>query len=133
MTDGPTSTAPGESGSGLRFGVDAGLHAELATMPAGRTLVIDYFAGRRCGVVTGDLTVEVRDAAVEGPYVEVAPVDGLRIVVQERLRDVLERSGPTLRLVGPRFRRHIGIELDRPELWIDFLDQPGVLRGRLWG
>jgi hypothetical protein len=121
------------TGSGLRIEVEPALRDELAVMAAGRTLVIDYFASKRCGVVSGDLTVAFQDEARDEPLAEAAPSAGVRIAVDARLRDVLAASGPTLRLSGPRFRRRLAIELERPELWLDFLNRPGVLRGRLWG
>ena len=90
-------------------------------------------ASKRCGVVSGDLTAAFRDETCGEPLLEAAPTVGVRIAVDARLRDVLEAGGPTLRLTGPRFRRRLAIELERPELWLDFLSRPGALRGRLWG
>jgi len=117
----------------LRIDVEPALRDVFADMAAGRTLVIDYFASQRCGVVSGDLTIALRDGRPDGPFLHAAPVAGIPIVVEAHLRGVLEKSGPTLRLAGPKFRRRLAIELERPELWLDFLNQPGILRGRLWG
>ena len=63
-------------------------------------LVVDYFAGRRCGVVTGDLTANFRDQETRGSYLEGTRIEGVRIVVEERLLNVLEQNGPTLRLIS---------------------------------
>jgi hypothetical protein len=49
---------------------------------------------------------------------------------ESRLLTLLDDAGPTLRLVGPSFARHLAVELDRPERWIDFLEGPGVLAGK---
>jgi hypothetical protein len=117
----------------VTIGIEPALRTDLASRAAGRVLVIDYWASRRCGVVTGDLTARFSDRDVNGSYVEGAPIEGVRIVVEERLLDVLEQSQPTLRLTGPTFRRRLGMELARPELWLDFLDGPGVVHGKLWG
>ena len=120
------------SHSQLSIGFEPTLRRELATRATGRVLVIDYFASRRCGVVTGDLTATFRHEIV-GRYLELAPVDGVRIVAEERLLNLLQRSGPTLRLTGPNLWRHLSVELALPELWLDFLERPGILRGKLWG
>lgn len=130
MAAGTTTIVPNTQ---LSIGIEPELRGDLAKRAAGRVLVINYWALRRCGVVTGDLTVRLTEREIEGPYVAVAPIEAVRIVVEERLLNVLELSGPTLRLMGPTFRRRLGIELARPELWLDFLHRPGVLRGKLWG
>ncbi len=130
MTDEDRAKSPA---SQLHIAVEPRLREELAEIAAGRTLVIDYFASQRCGVVSGDLTAVFRDEAGDGTFLDAVPAEGVRIAVDERLRDVLEESRATLRLTGPRFRRRLAIELERPELWLDFLNRPGILRGRLWG
>ena len=116
--------------SRLSIGVDPALRTRLAGLAAGRILVIDYFASRRCSVVIGDLTgtFEVRPP---GPgYAELARIEGVRVFVESRLLPTLEVAGPTLRLGGPPFARHVAVGLEEPERWIDFLDGPGVLVGK---
>jgi hypothetical protein len=93
-------------------------------------LVIDYFASRRCGVVIGDLTVDFGDEPPGPAYVELAGIESVRVFAESRLLAVLGNAGPSLRLGGPPFARHLAVELDRPGRWIDFLERPGVLAGK---
>lgn len=58
-------------------------------------------------------------------YVELASFEGVRLFAESRLLAVLGDAGPSLRLGGPPFARHLPVELDRPERWIDFLEGPG--------
>jgi hypothetical protein len=106
------------------------LRTQLGRLAAGRTLVIDYFASRRCSVVIGDLTCRFEAGPCGRGYTELARIEGVRVFVESRLLDTLEVAGPTLRLGGPPFARHVRVELDEPERWIDFLDGPGVLAGK---
>ena len=116
--------------SRISLGVEPPLRASLARLAGGRVVVIDYFASRRCSVVFGDLTGAFA-ARPPGPaYVEFASIEGVRIFVERRLLPVLAEAGPTLRLAGPSFARHLAVELEVPERWIDFLERPGVLDGK---
>lgn len=116
--------------SQISVGLDPGLRGSLAQMAVKRVLVIDYFASRRCSVVIGDLTCRLR-ATPPGPdYVELAPIEGVRLFAEMRLLAVLGEGGSSLRMGGPPFARHLAIDLEEPELWIDFLDGPGVLAGK---
>ena len=116
--------------SRLSIGVDPALRARLARLAAGRVLVIDYFASRRCSVVIGDLTGGFEARPPGSGYTELAGIEGVRVFVESRLLPTLEAAGPTLRLGGPPFARHLAVELEQPERWIDFLDGPGVLAGK---
>ena len=118
--------------SRISLGIDPTLRASLARLAHGRVVVIDYVASRirRRSVVIGDLTGAFGDAPPGLGYVEFASVEGVRIFVESRLLAVLDDGGPTLRLAGPRFARHLSVELDRPERWIEFLEGPGVLAGK---
>jgi hypothetical protein len=127
MTPDPSIVLPR---SRLAFGVEPALRVQLGRLAAGRTLVIDYFASRRCSVVIGDLTCRFEARPRGRGYTELASIDGVRVFVESRLLDTLKAAGPTLRLGGPPFARHLAIELDEPERWIDFLDGPGVLAGK---
>ena len=115
--------------SQISLGVGPTLRGSLARLANGRVLVIDYFGSRRCSVVIGVLWGDVGDAPPGPGYVELASIERVRLFAESRLLAVLD-AGSTLRLVGPPFARHLAVELDRPERWIDFLDAPGVLAGK---
>ena len=116
--------------SEVSIAVEAGLRGSLADRSRGGVLVIDYFASRRCSVVIGDLTAEFRKAPPGTGFAELVGVDGVRVFAETRLLKVLAGAGTTLRLGGPPFARHIALDLDEPERWIDFLERPGVLAGK---
>ncbi|MGH2488883.1 MAG: hypothetical protein ACRDFR_04635 [Candidatus Limnocylindria bacterium] len=119
--------------SEISIGVEPSLRRELATRSHGGMLILDYFASRRCSVVIGDLTAKFRPQPPGRRYVELASFDGIRVFAAERLMPLLADAGPTLRLAGPRFAPHLALWLDRPERWIEFLEQLGVLAGnRPW-
>jgi hypothetical protein len=116
--------------SQISLGVEPSLRGSLAQMANGRVIVIDYFASRRCSVVIGDLTGDFRGTPPGRGYVELASVENVRVFTESRLLGVLGEAGSSLRLGGPPFARHLALELDRPERWIDFLEGPGVLAGK---
>lgn len=116
--------------SQISLGVEPTLRASLAQHARGRVLVIDYFASRRCSIVIGDLTGDFDDKPPGPGYVELAKIESVRVFAESRLLGVLGKAGSTLRLGGPPFARHLTVELDRPERWIDFLEGPGVLAGK---
>jgi hypothetical protein len=115
--------------SQISLGIEPTLRGSLAELANGRVLVIDYFASRRCSIVIGDLTGDFEDTPPTG-YVELASIEGVRVFTESRLLALLGDAGSTLRLGGPSFARHLAIDLDRPEHWIDFLERPGVLAGK---
>jgi hypothetical protein len=119
--------------SQISLGLEPKLRGALANLANGRVLVIDYFASRRCSVVIGDLTGDFGDTPPGAGYVELASVESVRVFAESRLLAVLGAAGPTLRLGGPPFARHLSVVLDRPERWIDFLEGPGVLAGKRRG
>jgi hypothetical protein len=127
MTQDPAEVVPR---SQVSLGVEPSLRGSLAQMANGRLIVIDYFAGRRCSVVIGDLTGEFRDTPPGNGYLELSNIEGVRVFAESRLLSLLGEAGTTLRLGGPSFARHLAFDLDRPERWIDFLDGPGVLAGK---
>jgi hypothetical protein len=116
--------------SRIRLGVAPTLRALLAHQAAGRAVVIDYFASRRCGVVIGDLTGAFADRPTRPGYVELAAIEDVAIFAEARLLPVLEDAGATLHMAGPPFARHLAVSLDAPERWIDFLERPGILAGK---
>jgi hypothetical protein len=113
--------------SEISLGVAPTLRGRLAQLAATRVLVIDYFASRRCSLVIGDLTVDFENEPPGPGYAELASIELVRVFAESRLLAILGDAGFTLRLGGPPFARHLAVDLDRPERWIDFLDQPGVL------
>ncbi|HLY15482.1 MAG TPA: hypothetical protein VKR24_14135 [Candidatus Limnocylindrales bacterium] len=127
MDDANESVIPRSS---IAIGLDPRLRASFGQLAAGRVLVIDYFASRRCSLVISDLTCQFRPGTPAGDFIELAPIEGVRIFIEARLRATLAASGPSLRTGGLPFARHLAIELDRPEHWIQFLDGPGVLAGK---
>ncbi|HEY7828624.1 MAG TPA: hypothetical protein VIB99_10330 [Candidatus Limnocylindrales bacterium] len=116
--------------SQVSIGLDPGLRPTLGPMAAGRVLVIDYFASQGCGVVIGDLTCHFSATAPAPGYRELAAIEGVPLFVEARLLTMLTEAGPSLVRAGPPFARHLRIELERPERWIDFLEGPGVLAGK---
>jgi hypothetical protein len=116
--------------SRVNIGLDPALRGSLAGLANGRALVIDYFASLRCSVVIGDLTARFGEPPSGPGYVQLAAIDGVQVVVERRLVPVLRDGVATLLLAGPTFARHVSVRLDRPERWIDFLEQPGVLAGK---
>ena len=134
MVVGPGMVVPR---SRISLGVEPALRPSLARMAHGRVIVIDYFVSRtrRQWVVFGDLTINFADPPPGPGFVELAGIEGVRIFVEPRLLSLLAEAGPTLRLAGPPFARHLAIELDQPERWIEFLEGPGVLagKGHFWG
>jgi hypothetical protein len=125
-------TGPLVPRSRISLGVEPNLRGSLPRLAHGRVVIVDYFASRtrRCRVVIGDLTGAFRDSPPGPGYVEFASIEGVRIFVESRLLTLFEDAGPSLRLAGPSFARHLAVDLDRPESWIDFLERPGVLRGK---
>jgi hypothetical protein len=108
--------------SGIAVAVDPALRGRLGAMSKGGVVVLDYFTSRRCNVTIGDLTADVRTRAPGTGYVELAPVEGVRLYAETRLLPVLREAGPGLRLARGVFGRHLAVDLDRPEDWIAFLE-----------
>ena len=106
------------------------LRGQLATIAAGRVLVIGYFASRRCAVVVGDFSISWRKAAPGPGYVELTPIEGVLVYADRRLLDVLRRSNPELWPGGLFSRGTPSIRLALPEQWIAFLEGPTVMMRR---
>ena len=105
----------------VRLTLTPALRGRLALLAAGRPLVIDYYASRIRGVATGDLIAWFGEPAAEPCYVELEPIDGVAVLAERHLVDLLK--GATLRDAGPPWHRHPAVSLARPEDWIDFLDR----------
>ncbi|MEK6720961.1 MAG: hypothetical protein AABZ33_09880 [Chloroflexota bacterium] len=109
------------------IGLNGRLRGQLATLSAGRVLVIGYFASWRCGVVVGDFSISWRKAAPGPGYVELTPIEAVPVYADRRLRDVLRRSNPELWPGGVFSRGTPSIRLALPEQWIAFLEGPTVM------
>lgn len=107
--------------SPIELGVDPNLRARLTDWAAGRPLVIDWFASRRCSVTVGDLTARFVEDGLEPRYIELVPIGPVRVVAERSLLPLLA-DGASLRRAGPPLLHHLAVDLDNPEHWIDFLD-----------
>lgn len=105
-------------------GIEPSLRSSLAEQACGRSLVIDSYRSWQCGTWIGDLTVGWARVDLGPDYVELAPLDGVRLFADRRLLGFLRAAGPVVRLGGLPFRRRLGIDLERPDLWIDYLEHP---------
>lgn len=99
----------------------------LARRARGRILVIDAFRSRcACSAVySGDITVRWADEAPGQAFIDDAPLEEVPVAVRDTLVRLLERAGPTLHAGGWPRRDALRLELDRPELWLDWLARPG--------
>jgi hypothetical protein len=95
--------------------------ARLEVLARGRPLVIDHYASRRCGVTIGDLRARFDAALPEVDVVELDPIGAVQVLVERALLQLLG-SGASLRIGGPRSLSKVGVDLDRPELWLEFLE-----------
>jgi hypothetical protein len=114
-------TEPVIGRAAVRLTISPVLRERLASLAAGRALVIDYYASRLRGVATGDLIVWFGEPPAEPCYVELEPIEDVVVLAERHLVEILE--GATLREAGPPWHRHPAISLTRPEDWIDFLDR----------
>jgi len=106
------------------------LHGRLATLSAGRALVVEYFTSKSCCAVIGDFTVSWRTATPGPGYMSLPPIEGVPIYADRRLLAVLSEGMPEL-WPGGLFRRDTPtIRLGIPERWIQFLGgPPAQIRG----
>ena len=117
-TDGGPAT---QAWSPVDIGVTADLRSRIAELAAGRPIVIDHFASRRCGATIGDLRVRFGADIGRTSIVELEPIEDVPVHVEADLIGVLA-GGAELRRAGPPFAPHLAISLRRPELWLDFLE-----------
>jgi len=87
-------------------------------------LVIDAYRTWNCGTWIGDVTASWSAGVPRGDFVAAEPVDGVPVVVRSTLTDLLDRAGASVQPAGFLRRDGVRVELDRPELWIDWLDHP---------
>jgi hypothetical protein len=104
--------------------LDATLAGRLATLARGRVLVIDAFRSWRCGACVGDLTVGWRHSPPSDGFLELGALEGVPVFVGRGLRSVLDAAGTSLVRSRLPWSCGVAIELERPELWLDFLAQP---------
>jgi hypothetical protein len=101
------------------------LAGTLPSRARGRTIVIDAFRSRCCGSATwvGDITVRWADEVPATGFAAADPLEGVPVRVREALVRLLERAGPSLHETGLLRRDGLRVELDRPELWLDWLER----------
>lgn len=112
----------------LAVGIDHSLRGSLAQRAAGRDLVIDGSRSWQCGTWVGDLTVEWWRREPGDDYVALEPLEGVRLFAHRRLLGLLRLAGPTLVRSRLPILGGLAVTLERPELWIDFLDRPTAFR-----
>lgn len=98
----------------------------------GRTLLIDFFASRCCtSVLVGDLETRWLDPGRDVEFEPIGSINATRIVADPALTAVLRDGGARI-VAGGWLGRSLGVRLDVPEAWLDFLDTPAArrLRGR---
>jgi hypothetical protein len=125
-----TSSVSRGNSPDLNVGLTADARSSMRSVARGRSLVIDYFASHRCGPPVGDLTARFIAEEPGSTYLELDPIEDVRLFVEVRLVPLLAAAGVTLRWAGPPFARHLAVVLDRPGLWLEFLDRPGVVTGK---
>ena len=108
----------------MKIRVDATLNRPIRARADGRVLVIDSFRSWSCGTWVGDLTVEWWRSPPGDDFVEAAAIDGVAVFIRRRLTRILEAAGVTIASSRLPLFGGLRIELDRPELWIDYLDRP---------
>jgi hypothetical protein len=113
--------------SGLRL--DASLEGTFASRARGRVVVIDAYRSWACGTWVGDITARFAAAApADGAFVPAGTVEGVPVFVLPNLPGFLDAAGPSLHAGGVLRRGGLRVELDRPELWIRYLDRPDAWR-----
>jgi Flp pilus assembly secretin CpaC len=101
--------------------IDPSQAARLADLAGERPLVIDHYASRRCGVTIGDLRARFETPPHGADVVELDAIGSVRILAEPALLELLG-SGASLRLGGSFSIAKVGVELDHPELWLEFLE-----------
>ncbi len=117
--------------SHLAVGLAPELRRCLARLARGRTIVIDFVAVSCCrrDILLGDLGGHFAERP-DPDLVALAPIEGVPVAVDPRLVGLLRTAGPTIVLAGPPFARHLGIRLDDPAAWLEFLDSPAARSAR---
>jgi len=104
------------------LGIHDSIRGRLHAMAAGRSLAIGYFRSGRCGSLVGDLTLSWTSESPGSGHVALEPVEGVSVLADRRLLEVLRWAAPELRSGGWLDRGTPSILLAVPEVWIDFLE-----------
>lgn len=112
------------SRSAVQVGIEPALRRRLAALAGGRLVVLDYFTSRRCGVTIGDMTAGFRRDLPGPGFVELTPFEGVRVFARARLLPVLTDAAVTLRLGGLGVLTRLGLDVEPPSRWIEFLEEP---------
>ena len=105
--------------------VDRELEGSLAAKAHGRMVVIDAYRSWNCGTWVGDLTARFADTAPRDAFIAAEPIEGVPVMIRDTLPALLDAAGASLHGGGILRRDGLRVELDRPELWIDWLANPG--------
>ena len=113
--------------------IDRSLAGSLASRAEGRVIVVDAFRSWQCGTWVGDLRARWRPSAPGDRFVTAPPAEGVPVYVRADLAHLLDKGGASLHGSGVIRRNGLRVELDRPELWISWLDHPGAWAARPTG
>ena len=97
---------------------------------SGRSILIDYYATSRCGVVVGDLTATFADDGPPERAIKVAELEGVDVYAHPQLLPLLERTGVSIVSASWPHRGGLAVRLDEPAEWLLFLERPGAYRRR---
>jgi hypothetical protein len=100
--------------SPIQLEADDDVVTKLGDLAAGRPLVIDFSVTSVRGVTVGDLTLVFGTEHLRPGDVELAPVAGVRVLVDPHLLELLA-EGARLRWRRGLLRRHLVVSLARPE------------------
>jgi len=121
------SVDPVVASTPIELGMEPRLRRRLPELAHGRPLVIDYYTSRHCGLTIGDLTVRFATRALQPRYVELLPIEGVRILAERHIVKLLA-DGATLHQAALPFGDRLAISLAHPERWIEFLDRSPIRR-----
>jgi hypothetical protein len=114
---------PVVASSSVRLDAQPNLNQALPQLARGRPLIVDYYAVSFRGIRVGDITAGFASSLREPCYVELEPINGVRVLAHRRLLGLLTEGGATLRLAGVLSLWHVAVILPHPERWIDFLER----------
>lgn len=115
-----------ERGQSCVVRLDPSLVGSFAERSDGRVLVIDAFRSWHCGTWIGDLTAEWSRTAPDDAFVALAQLESVPVYAHRRLVRLIETAGAKVVRSRLPFFGGLNVTLDRPELWIDYLDRPAA-------